>query len=91
MPAARSETRRMIFTEQTQLERAMVRLRGPIVRVKVLMQWQVTVTDNHGNKVGPFIVAATSERRAIAKARDFFKRQAPKGTWPVRFTPVREV
>lgn len=51
------------------------------------MQWRVTVTDNHGED-SDFVVAADERRKAEEKAKTFLKRQAPKGTWPVKATAI---
>ena len=47
------------------------------------MQYQVFVTDNTGAESGPFIVEAKSKGAAEHKGRQYFKRQAIEGTWPI--------
>lgn len=47
-----------------------------------MKQWRVTVTDNHG-ETHEFGVAAEGPRAAEDKAKQYLKRQAAKGTWPV--------
>jgi len=54
------------------------------------MRFAVHLTDNHGER-RLFVVCAKGEADAIAKARTFFRRQAPKGAWPVSYRAEREV
>jgi hypothetical protein len=47
-----------------------------------MAQWKVLVTDNHKEESW-FVVVANSERQAEEKGRQFFKQNAPRGTWIV--------
>jgi hypothetical protein len=45
---------------------------------------------NHGNEVGPFVVAAGGEQEALAKGWAPYKRQAARGDYVVEITATRE-
>jgi len=55
-----------------------------------MSQWKVYVVDNKNRHVGPFIVAATGERQALAKGKDYYNRQAAKGDFAVAAVATSE-
>lgn len=54
-----------------------------------LMQWRVTVTDNHGED-WLFVVSADGEREALDLGRTYFRRQAARGTYATAASARRD-
>jgi hypothetical protein len=54
-----------------------------------MKQWRAIIRDNHG-ATATVVVAATTPQQAHQKARDWFRRQAPRRTYIIEIDVERE-